>query len=105
MAIDPIHLNGTMTGVQDYNTMRHQEEVKGMLDQSNFQNQFNQRVDQKLNQVQQKEDMDNRGHKMDAKEKGSNSYAGDGGKNRQKEDHEEERKAQPYIGGGFDMKI
>lgn len=106
MGIDAVHLNGTMTGVQDFNTLRHQEDNKAMLNQTNFQNQFNQRVDNKLNQVQSKEDMDNRNRKFDAKEKGDNSYAGDGGKKRgQERENKPEKVRPPYIGGGFDMKI
>jgi len=106
MGIDAIHLNGAMTGVQDYNTLRHQEESKAMLNQTNFQNQFNNKVENKLNQVQSKEDMDNKNRKFDAKEKGNNSYSGDGGKNRGSNDNERENNVRPpYVGGGFDMKI
>lgn len=106
MGIDAIHLNGAMTGIQDYNSMRQQEEAKVFLDQSNFQNQFTQKVDTKLNQVQQKDDTENRKGKFDAKEKGSNTYFGDGGqKKRDEEKAKQERKATPYLGGGFDMKI
>ena len=32
MGIDAIHLNGAMTGIQDYNSMRQQEEAKVFLD-------------------------------------------------------------------------
>lgn len=106
MSIDAIHLNGAMTGIQDYNAMRNTEEGKVFLDQNNFQNQFNQRVDDRLNQVQQKDDAENQSGKFDAKEKGNGSYFGDGGKKRKEEERaKQERKATPYLGGGFDMKI
>jgi len=106
MGIDAIHLNGTMTGVQDFNTLRHQEENKAMLNQTNYQNQFEQNVDNKLNQVQSKEDMENRNRKFDAKDKGDNSYEGDGGKNRgQQKGNKPGQAKHPYAGGGFDMKI
>lgn len=106
MGIDAIHLNGAMTGIQDYNTMRNAEEGKVFLDQNNFQNQFNQRVEEKINQVQQKDDAENQPGKFDAKEKGNGTYAGDGGRKRKEEERaKQERKATPYLGGGFDMKI
>lgn len=106
MGIDAVHLNGAMTGVQDYANMRHQEDSKGMLNQANFQNQFNQKVDNKMNQIQSKEDLDNQNKKFDAREKGGNSYAGDGGerRNKKEEDAKSEVRA-PYLGGSFDMKI
>lgn len=106
MGIDAIHLNGAMTGIQDYNAMRSAEEGKVFLDQNNFQNQFNQRLDEKLNQVQEKDDAENQSKKFDAKEKGNGSYSGDGGRKRKEEERaKQERKATPYLGGGFDMKI
>lgn len=106
MGIDAVHLNGAMTGISDYTNMRQQEESKVFLDQSNIQNQFNQKVDNKLNQVQQKEDTENRKGKFDAKEKGNGTYFGDGGRKKKEEEKaKQERKASPYLGGGFDMKI
>lgn len=106
MGIDAIHLNGAMTGIQDYSSMRNAEEGKVFLDQNNFQNQFHQKVDNKLNQVQDKDNTENQPGKFDAKEKGNNSYAGDGGQKRKEEERtKQERKATPYLGGGFDMKI
>ncbi len=105
MGIDAIHLNGAMTGVQDYNSLRHQEDTKGMLNQTNFQNQFEQKVDNKLNQVQSKDNTDNQNRKFDAKEKGGNSYDGDGGQHRKQEKNEKNPVRAPYLGGGFDMKI
>ena len=106
MGIDAIHLNGAMTGIQDYNQMRHQEDTRGVLNQTNYQNQFEQKVENKLNQVQQKDDMEHRQQKFDAKEKGNNSYAGDGGQRRNQgnEDKKKQIKA-PYLGGGLDIKI
>ena len=89
MGIDAVHLNGAMTGIQDYNSMRQHEDMRAMMDHTNFQKQIDQNVDEKLNQ-----------------EKGNNSYDGDGGKHRQnnKEEKQKQIKA-PYLGGSFDLKI
>ena len=107
MGIDAVHLNGAMTGVQDYNTMRHHEDIRGMMDQTNFQNKFNQEVDNKLNQVQEKDKGEFRNQKFDAKEKGNNAYDSDGGKHRkqEEEEHKKHEVKAPFLGGGFDMKI
>lgn len=109
MGIDAVHLNGAMTGIQDYNAMRHQEEARGLLNQTNYQNQFNQKVENKMNQVQSKDDLENQNRKFDAKEKGDNSYSGDGGKRRnndsQKDGIVKVKSSAPAVGGGFDMKI
>ena len=106
MGIDAIHLNGAMTGIHDYNVQRNVEEAKVFVDQSNTQQRFEQKVDDKLNQVQQKDDTENQPGKFDAKEKGNGEYAGDGGKRRKEEEKARvERKATPHLGGGFDIKI
>ena len=107
MGIDAVHLNGAMTGVQDYNAMRQHEDMRMMMDHTNFQHQIDQNVDEKLNQVQEKDKGEFRHPKFDAKEKGNNAYDGDGGKGRDKHGEEKEKpqiKA-PFLGGGFDMKI
>ena len=51
MAIGAVELNHAMTGINDYNHLRHQEDTKGMVDQTNFQNQFNQAVESRINNV------------------------------------------------------
>ena len=106
MGIDAVHLNGAMTGVQDYNNMRQHEDMRGIMDQTNFQNQFNREVDNKLNQVQEKDKSEFRNQKHDAKEKGNGSYSGDGGRNRKIDKKEQENQVKaPYLGGSFDLKI
>lgn len=106
MGIDAVHLNGAMTGVQDYTTMKHQEETKGALNQTNYMNQFNHKVENKMTQIQSKENLDNQNKKFDAKEKGSNSYSGDGGEHHNKKEDKTKSEAKaPYLGGSFDMKI
>ena len=105
MGVDAVHFNTAMTGVQDYNTMKHVEDSKGFLNQTNFRNEFSQKIDNKLNQVQEKDKSENRQQKFDAKEKGNNSYTGDGGKRRSSEENKKKEVRMPYLGGGFDMKI
>lgn len=86
MAITPVEWNSVMSNTQDYTSVRHQEEMKGMVDQTNFQSALDKEVKDRVNQVREKDDAQMNGKKYDAKEKGSNQYSGDGGsKRKQKE--------------------
>ncbi len=105
MAIGPIELNNSMTRLQDFTTQKHNEEVKGVVDQGNFQSQFKKEIDDRLNQVHHTDEAQNGESKFDAKEKGHGSYEGDGGKNRKKGSSMPEGRVVPKGQGGFDIKI
>ena len=106
MAIGPVILNGAMTRVQDYAQMKQSEDTKGIVDQNNFQTQFNREIDNKLNQVHESDDTQNGEAKYDAKEKGNGSYEGDGGKRRGKqEEKDKDGKVIPKQYANFDIKI
>lgn len=105
MAISPLLFNGSVSRMQDVSAIKHNEDVKGMVDQTNFQNTFNREIDSKLNQVHQSDDIEGRQQKHDAKEKGKNQYTGDGGKKRQNEKKPEEGRVIVKSPGGFDMKV
>lgn len=106
MSINRIELQGTITRAQDYTTIKHNEDNKGMVDQSNFQNQFQRVVENKVNQVHQREDTENANKKYDAKEKGDGQYSGDGGRQRKKS-QEKDLDGKVVLKGmeRFDMKI
>ena len=78
MAISPLVFNGSVTRMQDVTQIKQNEDMKGMVDQTNFQNTFHKQIDSRLNQVHQSDTADNRQKKFDAKEKGSNAYDSDG---------------------------
>ena len=108
MSINRIELQGTITRAQDYTTIKHNEDNKGMIDQTNFQTQFKKTVDNKLTQVRHSDNADNENKRFDAKEQGNNQYAGDGGKRRRKEsakDTDVDGKVILKGIGRFDMKI
>ena len=98
MTISRVEIQGQVTRAQDFTTIKHNEDNKGMVDQSNFQRQFDQTVENKIRQVHHKEQK-----KYDAKEKGNGSYSGDGGRKRKKSG--EDGKVILKSQGGFDMKI
>ena len=87
MAINPIDLNHAMTRTQDYATLKHNEDNKTFVDQTNFTNKLSKEVSDLMNQVRKKDDVQNNEQKFDAKEKGSNEYQ-DNRKNQNKKGEE-----------------
>ena len=104
MAISPLLFNGSVSRMQDISAIKHNEDVKGMVDQTNFQNAFHREIDSKVNQVHHSDDIENRQQKHDAKEKGKNQYMGDGGKKRGEKKPQDGRVIAKST-GGFDIKI
>ena len=84
MAINPIEFHGTITRAQDMTTMKHNEDQKGVLHQSNFQVKMEKQVEQQLSTVRTSDNADKKKDHTDAKEKGNGQYVGDGGKNRKR---------------------
>ena len=105
MAISPLLFNGSVSRMQDVSMIKHNEDNKGVVDQTNIQNQFHREVDSKVNQVHQRENAENRQKKHDAKEKGSNQYSSDGGQNRKRSKQPQDGKVVVKSKGGFDMKV
>ena len=105
MALGIVEINSAMTGINDFNNLRHNEVAKAGVDQANFQNQFDQEMETKRIDVNQSEDANNRQKRFDSRDKGSNEYSGDGGRNRKKkEEKESDGRVIPKY-SGFDMKI
>lgn len=102
MAIGPLELS-TLTRSQDYTVIKHNEDNKNFVDQTNFGQQLDKNVEQMAHQVQNSDNAEWHKKKEDAKDKGSNAYMGDGGKNRKRKVSKE----QVVVKGrqGFDMKI
>ncbi len=105
MTISRVELQGQVTRAQDFTNIKHNEDNKGTVDQSNFQQQFHQTVEARARQVIQGDRTENEGKNFDAKEKGNGHYAGDGGKHRKKEEKERDGKVVLKGRGSFDMKI
>lgn len=108
MAIGPVILNGAVTRVQDYAQLKQNEDTKGVIDQNNFQTQFNREIGNKLNQVHESDNAENGEAKYDAKEKGNGSYDGDGGKRREQQDEKSKNADGRVISktySNFDIKI
>lgn len=106
MSISRIELQGQITRAQDYTTIKHNEDNKGVIDQNNFQNQFHKAVDNRMTQVHHGENTENQNKRFDAKDKGNGEYTGDGGQNKKKE-KEKDSDGKVFIKNmnRFDMKI
>lgn len=104
MAISPLVTHGTIARTQDFTTIKHNEDQKGLIDQSNFQQQFRKEVNDRPHQVNRQDNADFYNRNFDAKDKGDNQYYGDGGKNRKRQ---QEEPGKVIIKGqnSFDMKI
>lgn len=92
MAIGFVEMQGQITRAQDFTTVKHNEDTKGLVDQSNFGQQMTRQVEKQAQRVNEREKTENRQKKFDAKEKGSNEYHGDGGRNRKKQSREPDGK-------------
>lgn len=82
MAIGFVEMQGQITRAQDYTMIKHNDDTKGMVEQANFGQQMTKQVEKQVKRVNQGERPEYHERKFDAKDKGSNEYQGDGGKNR-----------------------
>lgn len=103
MAMGAIEL-GTIARSQDYTTIKQNEDNKNVAQQNVLVQDMQKEDLQKTKQVNQSDDTQWQQKKFDAREKGSNSYEGDGGSKRKKE-KEPDGKVILKGRGGFDIKI
>lgn len=104
MAISPVLLNGTIQQTDSVLHNQVKQIEKGMVDQGNIQAQEVKKEQQKATQVVQTENAMFMEERYDAKEKGHNSYEGDGGRQRKKSKKDGKVVKKPTA-GRFDMKI
>lgn len=106
MAITPLEQFGTIGRTQDYSILKQQEDTKAAVEQANIQVKAEKQADEKLNQVRSADNAQLNEKKFDAKEKGSNEYAGDGGRGKKKSaDKQTDGKVILKRTQTFDMKI
>ena len=110
MAIGQVELNQAMTRIQDYTTQKHNEDQRGVLQQDYAQNKFNKDLNQdirkvlKANQEEYQNRTEYQNKRFDARDKGSNRYTGDGGKQRKKNMKSEDQVVLKES-SGFDIRI
>lgn len=84
MAIGFVEMQGQITRAQDFTSIKHNEDTKGMVEQANFGQQMTKQIERQVNRVNQGQQPDYHEGNSDAKDKGSNEYSGDGGRSRKK---------------------
>ena len=104
MALGPVELNGVISRTQDYSTIKHNEDNKGVVNQQNFQSQFEKTIDIKHTQVIKGDDIRKEDRKFDAKEKGDDEYYRNGGRQKKKEE-KADGKVTVKGSRSFDIKI
>lgn len=105
MAIGPIEIQGAISRTQDFAQIRHNEENKGHVDQTNIAQNTSKEVETKAFSVNRGDDVSDYQKQFDAREKGSNEYHGDGGKHRNDNKKGDGKVIVKGISSGFDVKI
>lgn len=102
--IRPVEMQGNIQRSSDMTTIKHNEDAKGQIDQSNFQTQFHKEIEAKSEQVTKQDNAESKQNKFDAKEKGSNEYS-DTKKQQKKKEEQNDGKVVIKNRGSFDIKI
>lgn len=102
MAFGSIELT-TISRAQDYTAIKHNEDNKGFVDQTNIGQQVQKDTEQRTKEVHSSDNSDWHTKQFDAREKGDNEYQGDGGNKRQKQKKHEQVVVKGHQ--GFDMKV
>ncbi|MBQ8946148.1 MAG: hypothetical protein IJ058_04960 [Lachnospiraceae bacterium] len=82
MAIGPIEMQGQILRTQDFAQIKHQEDVRGNVEQSQIQVTKDVEEERQANRVSGTQESANTKNQSDASDKGSNEYSGDGGAGR-----------------------
>lgn len=91
MGISRLEIQGQIARAQDFTTIKHHEDSRGAVEQTALQSQTQKQEAVKLTRVQSADQTEGQHmNRHDAKEKGENEYAGDGGRHRPKQEKKEE---------------
>jgi hypothetical protein len=104
MAIGFVEMQGQISRTPDFTTIKHNEDTKGMVDQANTVQQQEKQVERQVNRVNKGDQPEYHEKGFDAKNKGDNEYAGDGGKGRNKK-KEQEKDGKVLYKGHVDISL
>lgn len=97
---------GSVTRMQDMSILKHNEDTKPLIDQTNISVQIEKQTDVLSHEVHDSENAEWYDKKPDASEKGNGEYSGDGGRKRKKLEKPEKTEQMVIKGrGSFDIKI
>ena len=80
MSIRPVDLSGMIQRTQDIGNIKHAEDSRPVADQYNIEVRQEKQESDLSHKVQDPEQKDNQEFRYDAREKGNNSYSGNGKK-------------------------
>lgn len=98
-----IEINGSLQRLQDYATIKQQDDQKPGMQQMNIGIRQDEQVQNKSNAVHKSDDTENYTPGYDARDKGKGEYHGDGGRNRKR--GEPDGTVRVKNSGSFDIKI
>lgn len=104
MAVGTIQ-NATIARVQDFSTIKQNEDNKGYMNQVSIGQAREEDNQQKARQVRAGEEPNWQSKRHDARDKGSNEYSGDGGRKRQGKKQVEQVVIKDRPWQSFDTKI
>lgn len=104
MALGAIEMS-TIARTPDITAIKHNQEIKGMVDQANYQGQVRKAAEEKATTVHQSDNAEFRKKKYDAKEKGNGTYSKQGNGQKKKREVTEDGKVIVKQSEGFDLKI
>lgn len=102
MAVSPVDIS-MMQRMNDVAQIKHNEMTKPDVQQNVITHDIEKQVNANAEQIRKKDDANPSDTRHDAREKGKNTYFGNGGKDKKK--HEEQGKVTVKGQGSFDMKI
>lgn len=102
MAINVVEI-ATVSRIQDYTTLKQNEDNKGFIDQSSIGQQTKDNREHQMRDVPNNEDADFYDRPFDASEKGDNEYQKNDGQKQKKKKRIEQVVVNGYH--GFDIKI
>lgn len=92
----------TITRTQDYTVVKQNEDNRGFVQQTVIGQQQEKDILQRTREVRSSDNAEWQHKRFDAKDKGANEYAGDGGRRRRQENQDQ---VQAKGRSGFDIKI
>lgn len=108
MSIRPVDMSAMIQRTQDVGNIKHNQDHRPVVEQHVIQAEHVKKEDQQAHKVMQTKDKTNDAYRYDAKDKGNNQYAGDGGKQRGKNGKQgknDDKVVQKQFMHGFDIKI
>ncbi len=97
--------NATIARVQDFSTIKQNEDNKGYMNQVSIGQEREEDSQQKARQVRSGEEAEWKNKRQDAREKGNNEYHGDGGRKRKNAAASEQMVIKDCPYQSFDIKI